>query len=92
MLVVGNLHDVDPYVIRIETQIKKFEFNTKYAVADPKIYMFCAMLGFEKLKKYLNNYLPIIVKTIIYIGMLSHNKLNHYKTLCICIGFLDNLK
>lgn len=30
----GNINDVDPYVDRIETQIKKFNFNTKYIVAD----------------------------------------------------------
>ncbi|MCW6087716.1 IS1182 family transposase [Clostridium sporogenes] len=30
----GNINDVDPYVERIETQIKKFNFNTKYIVAD----------------------------------------------------------
>ncbi|NFF31303.1 IS5/IS1182 family transposase, partial [Clostridium botulinum] len=28
----GNINDVDPYVKRIETQIKKFNFNTKYLV------------------------------------------------------------
>src|SRR3712207_1190032 len=30
----GNINDVDPYVKRIETQIEKFNFNTKYLVAD----------------------------------------------------------
>lgn len=30
----GNVNDVDPYVDRLETQIKKFNFNTKYVVAD----------------------------------------------------------
>ena len=30
----GNVNDVDPYVDRIETQIKKFNFKTKYIVAD----------------------------------------------------------
>ncbi|KEI00065.1 transposase [Clostridium botulinum] len=30
----GNINDVDPYVKRVETQVKKFNFNTKYLVAD----------------------------------------------------------
>lgn len=30
----GNVNDVDPYVDRIETQIKKFNFKTRYIVAD----------------------------------------------------------
>ena len=32
----GNINDVDPYIKRIETQIKKFNFNTKYLVADAR--------------------------------------------------------
>lgn len=30
----GNINDVDPYIDRLETQIKKFNFHTKYVVAD----------------------------------------------------------
>lgn len=30
----GNINDVDPYIYRLETQIEKFNFNTKYVVAD----------------------------------------------------------
>ncbi|AVQ47737.1 hypothetical protein C7M60_06700 [Clostridium botulinum] len=36
--------------------------------------------------------LPIIVKIVQYITMLPHNKLKRYKTPCIYMGFLNNLK
>ncbi|WPC39366.1 IS1182 family transposase [Clostridium sp. JS66] len=30
----GNINDVDPYIDRLKTQIEKFNFHTKYVVAD----------------------------------------------------------
>lgn len=30
----GNINDVDPYINRLDVQIKKFDFNTKYVGAD----------------------------------------------------------
>ncbi|NFI75034.1 hypothetical protein FDG43_16585, partial [Clostridium sporogenes] len=35
---------------------------------------------------------PIIVKIVQCIDMLPHNKLKRYKTPCICMGFLNNLR
>lgn len=30
----GNINDVDPYIDRLDVQIKKFDFNTKYVGSD----------------------------------------------------------
>jgi len=34
MLPPGNINDVDPYIDRLDVQIKKFDFSTKYVGAD----------------------------------------------------------
>jgi transposase len=78
----GNINDVDPYIKRLDVQIKKFNFNTKYVGADAgyATNLICKELYERELKSVMGYRRSPHTK-----GMYTKNKFQYVKELDVYV-------